>query len=151
MAPWSGEVDLGAAAPDGGGCRGGGLKLPRCNGSMRQDHCLAWVWMATWMKIVWADGLDWIGFGKCKDRSSCYAGAAAPGHVGFGGVLDEDCVGRGFVDHDWIAFGQCEGRSGCYAGAAAPKQVVCVVAFVYLGRVGDGSSRLCGFLALFSS
>ena len=52
-------------------------------------------------------------------------------------------MGRGFVDHDWIAFGQCEGRSGCYAGAAAPERVVCVVAFVDLGRVDDGSLRLC--------
>ena len=107
--------------------------------------------------------------------------------------LDEDCVGRGFVDHDWITFGQCEGRFGyyagaaapellglvatwmktmraegsstmtgstsgntefrpsCYAGAAALEQVVCVVAFGNLRRVGDGSSRLCGFLALFST
>ena len=49
--------------------------------------------------------------------------------MGFGGDLDEDCAGRGFVDHDWIAFGQCEGRSGCYARAAASELVVCVVAF----------------------
>ena len=66
-----------------------------------------------------------------------------PGTGGFGGNQDEDCVGRGFVDHDWITFGQCEGRSGCYAGAAAPELVVCVVEFVDLGRVGGGLLRLC--------
>ena len=54
---------------------------------------------------------------------------AAPVHGGFGGNLDEDCVGRGFVDHDWIAFGQREGRSGCFAGAAAPELGACAVAF----------------------
>ena len=52
-------------------------------------------------------------------------------------------MGRGFVDHDWIAFGQCEGRSGCYAGVAALERVVCVVAFVDLGRVDDELLRLC--------
>ena len=46
-----------------------------------------------------------------------------PGTGGFDGDLDEDYVGRGFVDHDLIAFGQCESRSGCYARAAAPEQV----------------------------
>ena len=64
-------------------------------------------------------------------------------HSGFGGNLDEDCVGRGFVDHDWIAFGQCEGRSGCYAGVVAPKRVVCIVTVIDLGRVDDGSLCLC--------
>ena len=43
--------------------------------------------------------------------------------MGFGGDLDEDCAGRGFIDHDWIVFGQCEGRSGCYVGAAVTEQV----------------------------
>ena len=53
---WSGEVDPGAAAPDGGGCRGGGLDLPRCYGSMRKGRGFAWVWGATWMKTARAEG-----------------------------------------------------------------------------------------------
>ena len=35
MGVWSGEVDVGAAAPDGGGRRGSGLDLPRYDGSTR--------------------------------------------------------------------------------------------------------------------
>ena len=38
MAPWSGEEDPEAAAPDGGGRRGGGLGLPCCDDFMRQDR-----------------------------------------------------------------------------------------------------------------
>ena len=52
---WPREVDPGAAALDGGGRRGGGLGLPRCDGSMRQVRGLARVWVATWMKTARAE------------------------------------------------------------------------------------------------
>ena len=56
MGVWSWVVDAGTAAPDGGGRRGGGLGLPRYDGSMRQSRCLAGVSVATWMETTWAEG-----------------------------------------------------------------------------------------------
>ena len=56
MDGWSWVVDVEAAAPDGGGRRGGGLGLPRYDGSMRQSRCLAGVWVATWMETARAEG-----------------------------------------------------------------------------------------------
>ena len=53
---WSWAVDVGAAAPDGGGRRGSGLDLPRYDGSTRQSRCLAGVWVATWMETARAEG-----------------------------------------------------------------------------------------------
>ena len=66
-----------------------------------------------------------------------------PGTVGFGGDLDEDCAGRGSVDHDWIVFGQCKARSSCYVGAAAPEQGVLVATWMKTARA-EGSSTMTG-------
>ena len=97
------------------------------------------------MKTAWAEGSSTRLDRLRSMRSSIWLlhRGGGPEIGGFGGNLDKDCVGRGFVDHDWITFEQCENRSGCYAGAVASEQEVCVVAFVDLGRVGGGSLRLC--------
>ena len=113
--------------------------------------------------------------------------------MGLGGDLDEDCVGRGFVDPTgspsgnakvdlvampgrrprnrlilvatWMKTVWAEGSStmtGSLSGNAKVDLVAtsgrrpwngwCVLwRFVDLCRVGGGSLRLCGFLALFSS
>ena len=125
--------------------RGGGLDPPRYDGPTGQNRCLVWVWVTIWMKTAWAEGSSTRLDRLWAMQSSIWLlhRGGGPEIGGFGGNLDENCVGRGFVDHDWITFRQCEGRSGCYAGAAPPEQVVCVVAFVDLGRVGGGSLRLC--------
>ena len=80
--------------------RGGGLDLPCYDGSMRQNRCLVWVWVATWMKTAWAEGSSTRLDSLRAMRRSIWLllRGGGPGTGGFGGNLDEDCVGRGFVD-----------------------------------------------------
>ena len=103
-APWSREADAGAAAPDGGGRRGGGLELPRYDGPMR---------------------LEPLSSG------------------GLGGDLDEDCVGRGFVDLTGSPSGNAKVDLVAIPGRRPRNLVGLVAAWIETAWTG-GSSTMTG-------
>ena len=145
MGVWSWVVDVGAAAPDDGGRRGGGLGFPRYDGFTRQSRCLAWAWVATWMRTAWAEGsstrLDRL---RAMRRSIwlLHRGGGS-GTGGFGGSLDEDCVGRGFVDLTRSPSGNAKVDLVAIPGRR-PRNMVVLVATWMKTAWAEGSSTMTG-------